>query len=79
MPTSKELIAFNRTEDEIAEEIGADAVIFQVTPLLRECARMHFFFPHTFFLFSFLFPRQIHADPSKFPFFSFLPCFLGVE
>jgi amidophosphoribosyltransferase len=30
MPTRQELVAFNRTEDEIAKEIGADAVIFQV-------------------------------------------------
>jgi amidophosphoribosyltransferase len=29
MPTSKELVAFERTEDEIAKVIGADRVIFQ--------------------------------------------------
>ncbi|KAJ3332251.1 amidophosphoribosyltransferase [Blyttiomyces sp. JEL0837] len=29
MPTRKELIAFNRTEDQIAKELGADCVIFQ--------------------------------------------------
>jgi amidophosphoribosyltransferase len=30
MPTSKELVAFNRTDEEVAKEIGADAVIYQV-------------------------------------------------
>jgi amidophosphoribosyltransferase len=34
MPTSKELVAFDRSEDEIAKVIGADKVIFQV------CARV---------------------------------------
>ena len=29
MPTSKELVAYNRTEKEVAEEIGADSVIYQ--------------------------------------------------
>jgi amidophosphoribosyltransferase len=33
MPTRQELVAFNRTEEEIAKEIGADAVIFQVNPI----------------------------------------------
>jgi amidophosphoribosyltransferase len=31
MPTRQELVAFNRTNKEIAEEIGADEVIFQVS------------------------------------------------
>lgn len=31
MPTSKELVAFNRSEAEIARVIGADHVIFQVS------------------------------------------------
>lgn len=30
MPTRHELVAHNRTEDEVAEEIGADCVIYQV-------------------------------------------------
>ncbi|KAJ3057449.1 amidophosphoribosyltransferase [Rhizophlyctis rosea] len=29
MPTRQELVAFNRTEEEIAREIGADAVVYQ--------------------------------------------------
>jgi amidophosphoribosyltransferase len=30
MPTRQELVAFNKTEKEIANEIGADEIIFQV-------------------------------------------------
>jgi glutamine phosphoribosylpyrophosphate amidotransferase len=30
MPTRQELVAFNRTDKEIAAEIGADEIIFQV-------------------------------------------------
>ena len=30
MPTSNELIAYNRTEEEIAKELGADCVIYEV-------------------------------------------------
>ena len=30
MPTRQELVAFNRTDKEIATEIGADEIIFQV-------------------------------------------------
>ena len=30
MPTRQELVAFDRSEDEVAEAIGADKVIFQV-------------------------------------------------
>lgn len=33
MPTRQELVAFDRSEDEVAEAIGADKVIFQVLPL----------------------------------------------
>jgi amidophosphoribosyltransferase len=29
MPTRQELVAFNKTEDEVAEAIGADQVIYQ--------------------------------------------------
>lgn len=29
MPTSKELLAYGRTNDEIAKEIGVDKIIFQ--------------------------------------------------
>ena len=32
MPTRQELVAFDRSEDEVAEAIGADKVIFQVCP-----------------------------------------------
>lgn len=32
MPTRQELIAYNRTVAEIAKEIGADDIIFQVLP-----------------------------------------------
>jgi len=31
MPTSNELIAYNRTEEEIAKELGADCVIYEVS------------------------------------------------
>lgn len=30
MPSRQELVAFGRTEDEIAQEIGADLVIYEV-------------------------------------------------
>ena len=36
MPTSRELIAFNRTEDQIRTEIGADRLFYQDIDDLRE-------------------------------------------
>ena len=39
MPTRSELIAANRTEDEVAREIGADALIYQDLEALKECVR----------------------------------------
>jgi len=39
MPSRKELVAFNRNEDEIATAIGADLVIFQTLSDLVESAR----------------------------------------
>lgn len=38
MPSPQELVAHDRNEDEIAEEIGADLVIFQKLPdLVKSC------------------------------------------
>ncbi|CUS09460.1 unnamed protein product [Tuber aestivum] len=38
---TKELVAFNRTEQEIARHIGADAVIYQTLPdLIKSCASL---------------------------------------
>ncbi|PWW78467.1 Amidophosphoribosyltransferase [Tuber magnatum] len=38
---TKELVAFNRTEQEIAKHIGADAVIYQTLPdLVKSCASL---------------------------------------
>ncbi|HEX5611967.1 MAG TPA: amidophosphoribosyltransferase [Burkholderiales bacterium] len=39
MPTRSELIAANRTEEEVAREIGADALIYQDLDALRESVR----------------------------------------
>jgi len=39
MPTRSELIAAHRSEDEVAREIGADALIFQDLDALKECVR----------------------------------------
>jgi len=39
MPTAKELIAYNRTEDEICELIGADWLIFQDLDDLIQCSK----------------------------------------
>ena len=39
MPTRSELIAAHRTEDEVAREIGADALIYQDLDALKECVR----------------------------------------
>ncbi|KAI9026886.1 nucleophile aminohydrolase [Hyaloraphidium curvatum] len=42
MPTSAELVAHNRTEDEIAQEIGADSVIFQrLDDLISACSEFN--------------------------------------
>ena len=40
MPTRSELIAAHRSEDEVAREIGADALIYQDLEALREAVRM---------------------------------------
>ena len=39
MPNRRELVAYNRTTDEIAEAIGADLVIFQTLPDLVSSVR----------------------------------------
>jgi amidophosphoribosyltransferase len=39
MPSRSELIAAHRSEDEVAREIGADALIYQDLDALRECVR----------------------------------------
>ncbi|MSP97448.1 MAG: amidophosphoribosyltransferase [Betaproteobacteria bacterium] len=39
MPTRAELIAAHRTEEEVAREIGADALIYQDLDALKECVR----------------------------------------
>ena len=39
MPTAKELIAHNRTEDEVCELIGADWLIFQDLDDLIQCSK----------------------------------------
>ena len=39
MPSRSELIAAHRTEDEVAREIGADALIYQDLDALKECVR----------------------------------------
>ena len=39
MPSRKELVAFGRNDSEIAQEIGADAVIFQGLEDLVECVK----------------------------------------
>ncbi|KAI8451713.1 amidophosphoribosyltransferase [Phakopsora pachyrhizi] len=42
MPSRKELVAHNRTEDEIAAEIGADKVVFQtLDQLIKSCASLN--------------------------------------
>ncbi|GAA5948398.1 hypothetical protein JCM21900_002699 [Sporobolomyces salmonicolor] len=42
MPSRKELVAHNRTEEEISEYIGADLVIFQTLPdLVHACAQFN--------------------------------------
>ena len=39
---TKELVAYNRTDEEIATEIGADSVIYQTLPnLIRACSNMN--------------------------------------
>jgi amidophosphoribosyltransferase len=40
IPTSTELIAYNRTEDQVAEAIGADWLIYQDLDALEEAARV---------------------------------------
>lgn len=41
MADTKELVAFGRTEAEIAEHIGADAVIYQTLPdLVKSCSSL---------------------------------------
>lgn len=40
MPTRSELIAADRTEDEVAKEIGADALIYQELDALKDAIRM---------------------------------------
>ena len=40
MPTRAELIAAHRSDDEVAYEIGADALIYQDLEALRECVRL---------------------------------------
>src|SRR5436190_5752172 len=38
----KELVAYNRTDEEIAAEIGADSVIYQTLPnLIKACSNMN--------------------------------------
>src|SRR3954466_3328041 len=39
MPSRSELIAAHRSEDEVAREIGADALIYQDLDALKECVR----------------------------------------
>ena len=39
MPTSEELIAHNRSDDEIGKSIGADGLIYQELDALVDCAR----------------------------------------
>jgi amidophosphoribosyltransferase len=39
MPTADELIAHNRTEEEVCRLIGADGLIFQDLDALVDCAR----------------------------------------
>jgi amidophosphoribosyltransferase len=39
MPTRKELVAYNRNEDEVAEDIGADKVIYEDLTDLIESVR----------------------------------------
>jgi len=39
MPTRAELIAAHRSEDEVAREIGADALIYQDLDALKEAVR----------------------------------------
>ena len=39
MPSRNELVAYNRSEDEVAAEIGADLVIFQTLPDLISSVR----------------------------------------
>ncbi|KAG4090496.1 amidophosphoribosyltransferase [Neocallimastix lanati (nom. inval.)] len=42
MPTSKELIAYNRTEEEIAKELGADCVIYEeLDDLIESCRKFN--------------------------------------
>jgi len=42
MPTSNELIAYNRTEEEIAEELGADCVIYEeLDDLIESCRKFN--------------------------------------
>ena len=39
MPSRSELIAAHRSEEEVAHEIGADALIYQDLEALKECVR----------------------------------------
>eukprot|EP00127_Corallochytrium_limacisporum_P001926 Clim_evm81s88 gene=Clim_evmTU81s88 len=39
MPTSEELVAYGRTEAEVAREIGADKVFYQTEEDLKECVK----------------------------------------
>ncbi|HYG55544.1 MAG TPA: amidophosphoribosyltransferase [Burkholderiales bacterium] len=40
MPTRAELIAAHRSEDEVAREIGADALVYQDLPALKDAVRL---------------------------------------
>jgi amidophosphoribosyltransferase len=46
MPSPHELVAYNKTEDQIAQAIGADKVIFQVRDIKPTLESK----PHLFFL-----------------------------
>ena len=39
MPTTAELIAYNRTEQEVAKEIKADYVLYQTLPDLKRACK----------------------------------------
>jgi amidophosphoribosyltransferase len=42
MPSSKELIAFGRNEEEVAREIGVDRLIYQsIEDLISDCASIN--------------------------------------
>jgi amidophosphoribosyltransferase len=42
MPSPKELVAYERTTEQVATEIGADLVIFQTLPdLIKSCSQFN--------------------------------------